>query len=182
MHRRDSRGPLSATLSQHSIRHAAVAQRIIASTGLAPPTLVIEVGAGDGILTAEMASRGLTVIAVERDRAAWLRLRDRSAASPNVTPLLQDFLDYQLPRRGQYAVVGNVPFAITSAILRHALSAASPPQALFLLVQREAAFRWGGFDRQSLLSLTTRLCYEPGIRMALRRRDFDPPPDRRPRR
>ena len=176
MHRSDRRAALATSLSTHRIRTRLVAQRIVASTGLAPPTLVVEVGAGEGTLTAALAARGLRVVAIERDRQAWCALRDRFADVPGVVPILADFLAYPLPAKARYAVFGNAPFSITSPILRRLLSAANEPEAIFLVVQREAAFRWGGFEKESLLSLTTRLRYHVEVRLALRRRDFEPVP------
>ena len=143
MHHRNSRGALATTLSTHRIRTAQVAQRIVASTGLAPPVLVVEVGAGDGILTHELAARGLRVVAIERDRDAYCSLRDRFGASPLVTPVMADFLTCDLPHASPYVVFGNPPFSITSPILRRVLAASHAPDAIFLVLQREAAFGGG---------------------------------------
>src|SRR5688572_27917473 len=88
MARIDARSQAGRALSQHSLRDCRVASRIVAHSGLAPPDVVFEAGAGDGMLTAERAGTARRVIAVERDRRAWAELKRRFESDRRVTPVL----------------------------------------------------------------------------------------------
>jgi 16S rRNA (adenine1518-N6/adenine1519-N6)-dimethyltransferase len=105
-------------------------------------TKVVEIGAGPGDLTAELASRAARVIAVEIDGSLCARLRERFAGAPNVTVVQQDALDLdpgQLTGGGAYTVVGNLPYNAGTAIVRHLLESPLPPERLVVMLQKEVA-------------------------------------------
>ena len=170
------RSPLATTLSQHRLRNDKVAERIVTSTGLSPPALVYEFGAGDGILTMALLERAERVVAIERDRRSWTRLRERFAGEPRVRSVLGDFREVRLPRRGSYEVVANLPFAHTSEAMRLLLGARNRPRSAHLVMSRDAAMRWGGFGEETLVSVLAKPWFELRVSLALRRRDFAPPP------
>jgi 23S rRNA (adenine-N6)-dimethyltransferase len=175
MSRRPFRTPRAEALSQHRLRDDTVAERIVASTGLAPPSLVVEAGAGDGVLTAAIARHAGRVIAVEQDRDCYRALRQRFGSESRVTPVLADFLAFELPAR-PYHVVSNVPYAITSQVVRKLLDSARPPRSAFLVVQREAALRWTGDGGECIEGVLAKVHFEFEIVLALRRQDFVPWP------
>ena len=169
------RTPLATTLSQHSLRDD-VAERIVSSTGLSPPALVFEFGAGEGALTAALARRAGRVVAIERDRRLWQQLRERFDGEPRVRAVLGDFREVALPRRAAYHVVANLPFAHTSEAMRLLLGAPNRPRSMHLVMSRDAAMRWGGFGEETLVSVLHQPWFEFAVSLALRRRDFAPPP------
>ena len=140
--------PLRTTLSDHRLRNANVAQRIVASTGLSPPALVYEFGAGAGDLTAALVPHAGRIVAIEQDRQLWQRLRARFQSEPRVNPVLGDFRHVPRPRQRASEVVANLPFAHTSEAMRSLLSARSGPRAAHLIIERDAAMRWGGFGER----------------------------------
>lgn len=77
MHGQSIRSSSAKALSHHRLSGAAVATRIVNSTGLAPPDLVFELGAGEGVLTAALLGRCRKIVAVEVDRSLWVELRRR---------------------------------------------------------------------------------------------------------
>jgi 16S rRNA A1518/A1519 N6-dimethyltransferase RsmA/KsgA/DIM1 with predicted DNA glycosylase/AP lyase activity len=164
------------SLSFHRLRDASVARRIVASTGLAPPALVYEFGAGDGLLTAALAPHAGRVIAVEVDRLLHFRLSKRVSSLTNVHPLHADFRDVVLPAKANYAVVANLPFSLTAATLRRLTGGPNPPTAAFLVVQREVAATWSGSARGTVAATLAQLQFSFDVPLALRRRDFDPWP------
>lgn len=170
------RSPLATTLSQHRLRNEKVAERIVSSTGLSPPALVYEFGAGEGILTAAILGRAGKVVAIERDRRLWQRLRERFDGEARVRPVLGDFREVRLPRRDRYEVVANLPFAHTSEAMRLLLGARNRPRSAHLVVSRDAAMRWGGFGEETMVSVLAKPWFEFRVSLALRRRDFAPPP------
>lgn len=109
-----------------------VAARLVRQSSVQPGDLVLDLGAGDGALTVPLARTGARVIAVERDGRAVGRLAARVAGYPNVTVVAGDVLGVPLPRR-PYAVVANIPFSVTTALLRRLLD--SPLAAADLVVE-----------------------------------------------
>ncbi len=102
--------------------------------------LVLDIGAGTGVITAALASAGARVIAVELhpERAASLRQRFRG---DNVTVVQANASDLRLPRR-PFRVVASPPYAITSLLLRRLLQPGSRLVKADLILQRQAAQRW----------------------------------------
>lgn len=170
------RSPTSSALSQHFLRDESVAQRIVASTGLAPPAFVFDLGAGDGALAAAMAQRGCRVVAVELDRAMWLKLKHRFRDTPRVEVILADLLHVELPASARYSVISNVPFALTARLMRRLKELANPPVSAWLVLQEEAARKWAGLGHETVMSLLLQVRFEVEVVLALRRTDFVPRP------
>jgi 23S rRNA (adenine-N6)-dimethyltransferase len=167
---------MASSLSYHALRNSSVARRVVAHSGLAPPDLVLEPGAGSGVLTAELARSARKVVAVEADRSHWPALRELAKRCPNVEPVLGDFLELPLPASQPYQVVANLPFSLTAAAVRKLLGARNPPKVAALIVQREAALHWSGAGRESVASVLAKVAFSFDIPLALRRTDFAPFP------
>ncbi len=162
-------------LSQHFLRDAAVARAIVRRATFARGDLVIEAGAGDGLLTEALADAGLRVVAVEQDERLYQLLRRRFAHRPDVQCQRADFLAFPLPLT-PYRVVANVPYAITAALVRKLLHAARPPDETLLIVQREAAEKFAGTPRETQFSLLHKPWFEISIAGNVPRHAFVPPP------
>jgi 23S rRNA (adenine-N6)-dimethyltransferase len=162
-------------LSQHFLRDAAVARALVRRLAFSRGDLVVEAGAGDGLLTQALADAGLRVIAVEKDERLYARLRQRFARQPDVECHLGDFLAFPLPST-PYRVVSNVPYGITAAVVRTLLHAARPPDEAVLIVQREAAEKFAGAPRETQFSLLHKPWFEISIVGSVARRDFAPEP------
>ena len=113
----------------------------MARAGVAAGDLVIDVGAGDGVITAALAAAGARVLAVELHPGRARRLHARFAAVPAVRVVQADAADLRLPRR-PFQVVANPPFAITTALLRRLLAPGSRLESARLLVPSHVAARW----------------------------------------
>jgi 16S rRNA A1518/A1519 N6-dimethyltransferase RsmA/KsgA/DIM1 with predicted DNA glycosylase/AP lyase activity len=138
---------------------------------------VVEFGAGDGQLTAALASRCGRLVAVELDRELWQRLRQRFAENPRVKVMLADFLAFDLPSRGAYKLVSNVPFGLTSRLFRKLSDVEHAPTDAYLIVQTEAAQRWAGLGHETAASVVLKTRYEVQPLLALHRSSFDPRPN-----
>ena len=148
---------------------------------------VVEIGAGRGALTRALAatiertksaetSGRLLAIEIDPYLAANLR-RD----FPVADVVCGDFLDWQVPLgwgAETYALIGNIPFALSSDIVRHIATLSPLPTDAFLIVQREFAYRLCGrpFGRETRLSLQLKPHWHIELIDSLRRVDFDPPP------
>jgi 16S rRNA (adenine1518-N6/adenine1519-N6)-dimethyltransferase len=131
-------------LSQNFMVDASALARMAAAAELAPDDVVLEVGAGLGHLTRELAEQAGRVVAVEVDTRLVPLLRMAMAGYRNVILVTGDILDLEpgrLVEGGPYTVVANVPYHITSALVRHLLENDDPPELLVLTVQREVAER-----------------------------------------
>jgi 23S rRNA (adenine-N6)-dimethyltransferase len=118
------------------------AAALVADADIRPHELVLDIGAGDGALTAPLLAAGARVIAIELHpgRAAALR---RRFADDDIRVVQADATDLRLPRR-PFRVVANPPWAITEALLRRLLHPASRLEHASLLLKRSAARRWSG--------------------------------------
>jgi len=120
-----------------------VLEKIIETAGLVKDDVVIEIGAGTGILTKELSTRVKKVIAFEIDKKLIPILQGNLKKFENVEIRNEDILkieDWQCLKT-KYKIVANIPYNITSAVLEKFLSAPNKPAILVLLVQREVAER-----------------------------------------
>ncbi len=118
--------------------------RIVGAADLTVDDTVLEIGPGPGVLTELIAAAAGRVLAVELDDRLIPFLHERFAAQPNVTIVHGDILKIDLSALTEdkpYKVVANLPYYITSAVIRHLLESKSPPEVLVLTVQREVAER-----------------------------------------
>jgi 16S rRNA (adenine1518-N6/adenine1519-N6)-dimethyltransferase len=127
---------------QHFLTDPRILDRIADALELNGTETVIEVGPGRGALTDRLAARCRTLIAVEIDRDLVAKLGARYSDRPHVRIVEGDVLDTDLGALagGDYLLIGNVPYYITTPILFHALERPRPERAVFL-VQREVAER-----------------------------------------
>lgn len=129
---------------QNFLIDAQVLQQIVAAAALTPEDVVIEVGPGLGALTYELVRHAGKVVAVELDRRLAARLRDEFRTAANLEVVQADVLRVDpatLVGSAPYKVVANLPYQITSAVLRHFLEATPAPQLMAVMVQREVAER-----------------------------------------
>ncbi|MFP4130298.1 MAG: 16S rRNA (adenine(1518)-N(6)/adenine(1519)-N(6))-dimethyltransferase RsmA [Halorhodospira sp.] len=130
-------------LGQNFLRDPAVAQRMIAAIGPEPGQALLEIGPGEGALTAPLLERlgALTAVELDRDLASTLRAR----FGPALTVIEGDALALDLagmaPAGGRLRVVGNLPYNVSTPILFHLLAAADHLADLHLLLQREVVDR-----------------------------------------
>jgi 23S rRNA (adenine-N6)-dimethyltransferase len=115
------------------------ASRLVAESDVPPASLVLDIGAGHGSITAALLDVGARVIAIEAHPNRVRRLRQRFGA--DVVIVQADASDLRLPRR-PFRVVSNPPFAITSSLLKRLLQPGSRLVRADLILQDQAARRW----------------------------------------
>ncbi len=176
-------------LGQYFLIDAEALQAIVDAAELSPEDTIIEVGPGLGILTAELARRAGWVIAIELDN----RLADvlqKTLPCDNVVIINEDVLgtDPKSLLEGKapgfpeglsrYKVVANLPYYITSPVLRHFLEAAARPELMVVMVQKEVAEAIvAGPGRRSLLSIGVQFYGRPTIVARLPAAAFYPRPE-----
>lgn len=116
------------------------AARLVALADVSPGDLVLDVGAGRGVITTELLRAGAQVVAIElhEERIGFLRARFDGR---RVTVVRADATDLRLPRR-PFRVVANPPFGVTTALLRRLTAPSSRLERAALIVPSWAATRW----------------------------------------
>lgn len=125
-------------------------RRLVTLAGIRPGDLVYEVGAGRGVLTGELARRTPNLVAYEVDPQVAAGL----PRLPGVTVRVADFLRAVPPER-PFGVVGNLPYALTSAVVDWCLRAESLTAATLLTQLEYARKRTGDYGRWSRLTIAT---------------------------
>ena len=150
----------SKRLGQHFLIDPNTLRLIVAAAELDAETWVLEIGAGTGALTIQLAATAKQVYSVEVDERLRPILAKTLARHENIVLRFADFLklDYanEVPA-ADFIVVANLPYYISNAILRRLLEAPRRPKRLVLTLQREVADRiLATQGKHSLLSLSTR--------------------------
>ena len=181
---------LSKGLGQNLLTNQTVLEKIVAAAELTTDDTVLEVGAGLGTLTERLARHAGHVVAVELDQRLMPALQNILADFDNITLIQGDILtldpaalisaaNIQHPTSSiQYKVVANLPYYITSAVLRHLLEASLKPQCMVITVQREVAERIVAKPGQmSLLAVSVQFYGHPQLLFRIRPGSFYPSPE-----
>jgi 16S rRNA (adenine1518-N6/adenine1519-N6)-dimethyltransferase len=167
-------------LGQNFLVNGRVLRKIVEAADLTSDDIVLEVGPGLGGLTRLLAERAGKVIAVELDERFVKALKDLLADLENVTIIHGDILKLtpsQFAPCPHYKVVANLPYYITSAVLRHFLEAKEKPELMVVTVQKEVAQRIVAKPgKMSLLSVSVQFYGRPRIVTYIPADAFYPPP------
>ena len=157
-----------------------VLERMVESAEIEPDDQVLELGAGTGVLTRELAPRARRVVAVELERDMLTLLEKTAGALPNVQLLARNllYLDPQEVFAQQpYKLVANLPYYITAPTFRHFLESANKPRLIVVMVQYEVAQRMvAGPGDMSLLGVSVQFYGKPRIVARVPARAFYPAP------
>ena len=174
-------------LGQHFLIDSDILKDIAAAADLREEDTVVEVGAGTGLLTAILAGQVSEVIAVEIDPRMVKLLQNTLHSAHNVTVVQSDILQVtpeqllsdpgRRSKRQNYKVVANLPYYITSPVLRHFITARLKPDLMVVMVQEEVgrAITAEPGDMR-LLSVAVQLFARPSKVRRVPARCFYPPP------
>lgn len=167
-------------LGQNFLIDEVALQMVVGAAQIDAHDTVLEIGPGLGSLTRHLALAGDRVIAVELDGRLIPLLRQVITPFSNVQLLQGDILAinlaHLLPEPG-FLVVANIPYYITSSLIRHLLSMSAPPRRLVLTVQSEVAKRICATPGEmSLLALSVQVFGKPQVAACIPARAFYPPP------
>ena len=168
-------------LGQNFLQDTYALERIVEAASILPSDTVLEIGPGLGSLTRYLAAVAKIVIAVELDERLFPALQAVVAPYDNLRLVHGDILESdpaELVGEPDYLVVANIPYYITSALIRHLLEKDSRPRRLLLTVQKEVANRiCAGPGAMSLLSLSVQVYGDPSVAAHIPARAFYPPPN-----
>lgn len=169
------------SLGQHWLKDTRALNAVVDAADINSDDVVLEIGPGLGTLTEILAEKAKRVIAVEVDSALADSLELFSKAKPwkgKLEVVRQDILKFDLTELpANYKVVANIPYYLTSNLLRILSESPNPPGAMSLLVQKEVAQRIAASAGQmSLLSVSVQLYYQPQLHSVIPAELFMPPP------
>ena len=167
-------------LGQNFLQDDRALREIVASAAIKPTDDILEIGPGLGNLTRYLALAAHSLTAVELDQALFPALKTVVAPYKNVRLVQGDILKLipaNLMKSPDYLVVANIPYYITSAVLRHLLESGGHPRRLVLTVQEQVAERiCAKAGKMSLLSLSVQVYGTPSIVAYIPAEAFYPAP------
>jgi 16S rRNA (adenine1518-N6/adenine1519-N6)-dimethyltransferase len=135
----------SKGLGQNFLVDKNVLKKIIDTANLKPEDVVLEVGPGIGTLTHEIAKNVKQVIVIEKDKIMCEILKDTLKDFKNIKIINNDILKIDTTNLGlqplKYKIVANIPYYLTSPLIRFFLENKNPPKEIILMVQKEVAQR-----------------------------------------
>ena len=143
---------LSRSLGQNFITDRSIIERIVEGAGVGENDLVIEIGPGIGVLTAEAAEAAARVIAVEIDSKLIPILSETLAEYDNIKVINQDILKADVNKiieeekaagnfTGAVRIIGNLPYYITTPIIMGLLESGVKADSITVMMQKEVADR-----------------------------------------
>jgi len=173
----------SPTKGQNFLINQVVYDRIVETAQIKSSDIVMEVGPGLGFLTMALAKKAKQVIAVELDDRLAQILPDRFLAQEfhNITLIHDNILNWtglaKLPAFGNFKLVANLPYNISSIFLRKFLTSDHKPQTMTLMLQDEVAKRISApAGDMSLLALSVQYYAEARYMFKVMSNDFYPAP------
>lgn len=166
-----------AKQSQYFLRNPRLVKELIGHTTIKKTDTVIDIGAGSGVITSVLASRCKKVVALETDPRMTNKLHENVQSLQNVIIVEKDFLKHDLPTE-PYKVFANIPFHLSSPILKKLTESDHHPVAIYLIVQKQFANKLLIDDRRftGMLGATIAPLYTTRIRKRLKTTDFWPHP------
>jgi 16S rRNA (adenine1518-N6/adenine1519-N6)-dimethyltransferase len=165
------------SLGQHWLTDKTILSTIVDYAEIQPSETVLEIGPGLGTMTSHLLKKAHEVVAIEIDHKLALKL-PRQFPGKNLTVLNRDFLDYDLDNLPTgYKVVANVPYYITSKIIKKLMTSKNKPSRVVLLIQKEVAQRLAAEPGDmSILSISAQIYAEVSLGIVVGAQYFTPPP------
>jgi 16S rRNA (adenine1518-N6/adenine1519-N6)-dimethyltransferase len=165
------------SLGQHWLKDRDVLAAIADDADIREGDTVLEIGPGLGTLTSELLKRAARVVAVELDEDLAAKLPGQFPGK-NLEVIQQDILQYDLSKLPKdYVVVANVPYYITSKIIKLLLGSTNKPRQIVLLVQKEVAERLAAEPGQlSILAISAQVFADVSLGDVVPAAMFTPPP------
>lgn len=162
-------------LGQHFLTDKTFLFKTIEAAELNSKDIALEIGPGIGSLTQELAKAAGRVVAVEKDRKMIEVLGETLAETQNVEIVQADALKFQMSK--PYKLVANLPYYITSPVIRKFLEAENPPELMVLMIQKEVAQRiCARPPEMSLLTVAVQFYAKPQIVCHVPKSAFWPQP------
>ena len=164
-------------LGQHWLTDAVALQAICDAGEITSEDTVLEIGPGTGTLTRFLVQQAKQVVAVEFDTALAAKLPGQIKAT-NLSVVEQDILAYNLTELpADYKVIANIPYYLTSKLIRTLSETPNQASRVVLLIQKEVAQRVAAAPgNMSLLSVSAQFYWQVSLGIEIPAKMFTPPP------
>lgn len=166
------------SLGQHWLSDAGILQKIVDAATVAKGDYILEIGPGLGSLTAKLAEAGADVLALEFDQDLIKGLNIRFYNTSQVKIVEGDIRSFnfdELPQ--EYKIVANIPYYLTSHLIRSISETSNPPKLAVLLIQKEVAERLcAEAGQMSILAVSAQFYFDCELDIEVHARFFTPPP------
>ncbi len=165
------------SLGQHWLKDVSSLESIVEFADLSKDDFVLEVGPGHGVLTKYLVKEAHEVLAVEFDDFLYTTLASK-VKSENLKVVHQDILEFDFNTLPQnYKIVANIPYYLTSKLIRNITESNNLPSTVVLLIQKEVAERLVGKPGDmSLLSIAAKIYFDVSLGVVVGAECFDPAP------
>lgn len=164
------------SVSQNFLTSRKLLERIVNLSNINNQDTVIEIGTGKGHLTRTLCRKCRHLYSIEIDQKLYEQTKEKLSGCHNLKLIHGDFLNYRLPSKTDYKVFANIPYSITTQIIRKLTDAANPPQDIWIIVEKGAAKRFMGKPKETAQSLFLKVGWHAEITYHFRRSDFHPMP------
>lgn len=171
------------SLGQNFLHDEDVLENIIDVSDISEDEVIIEIGPGEGSLTEKLVQTGAKIIAIEIDKSLINGLKERFRYNDNCTIITADIRKLNLPEFlekeniDKYKVVANLPYYITSLIIRFFLESISQPTDMIIMVQKEVAERiCAKSGNMSILAVSVQFYGIPKYLFTVKAKSFEPVP------
>ena len=162
--------------SQNFITDRKLINRIVHLSNIDKNDTVLEIGTGKGHLTEALCRKGGFVYSVEIDSKLYESTKEKLSGLSNLNLIHGDFLNYSLPKKGDYKVYANIPYFITTQIVDKLTQVSNSPADIWLIMEKGAAKRFMGLPKETEKSLMLKVNWRMEILYHFRREDFHPMP------
>jgi 16S rRNA (adenine1518-N6/adenine1519-N6)-dimethyltransferase len=166
------------SLGQHWLHDKAVLQAIVEAGNVSTQDSVLEIGPGLGTLTEVLVSTGANITALEFDQDLIKGLRIRFINTSQVKVIEGDIRTFNFGTMpSPYKIVANIPYYLTSHLIRSISETSNPPSVAVLLIQKEVAERLCALPGQmSILAVTAQWYFDCSLDIEVPAKLFTPPP------
>lgn len=165
------------TKSQHFLRSPSIVKTLVGHSTIKKSDTVYDIGAGSGIISYVLAGVCEQVVAIEQDPRMIAKLHENLDDLENITIIQADVLTMPLPVT-PYKIFANIPFHLSSPIIRRFTEAQHPPTTLYFIVQKQFAEKLaiGNEHFTGMLGAFVAPRFSVRIRYKLLRSDYKPAP------
>lgn len=165
-------------LGQHWLHDKSSLKSMVQSAHVSANDIVLEIGPGTGLLTDQLAQTGAKIIALEYDKQRYNQLIQKYKNTHNIQVIYGDIRKFDfnsLPK--SYKIVANIPYYLTTNLLRLLVDTKNKPQLAVLLVQKEVAQRVvASAGNLSQVAIFTQIYYLTKLGKIVPAQLFVPPP------
>ncbi len=162
--------------SQNFLTSRRLLERIVRKSTITKNDIVIEIGTGKGHLAEVLCRKADYVCSIEIDKKLYEHTKERLKNVNNLKIIFGDFMKYKLPDKGNYKVFSNIPYYLTTEIVRKLTENANPPSEMWLVMEKGAAKRFLGVPAETKYSLSLKYRWKLDIVYFFKKEDFHPKP------